>query len=183
MSQTNLDEHMKALGYFCLQFAILEFYLDLLIQALLDGDASLRRVLCQSIGQIGNRCDFAIKLLYAVPIEAARRDEIEVLINEIRTDLAPNRNRLIHDVWIGGEHLSTPSSHPFQVDERIWLKSPQSHLPKELISAIERERPLQGILDLTERTNRVAGSIYTHMLNYAGWRQRHAKQPAAPPRP
>lgn len=162
-----LLEHATALGYFCMGFASLEDRIDYLIKALLQCTLDQHRVIVGSTGQISNRCDLAIKLLYASPAPNARwRENVEKLLNDVRSKLIPLRNRYIHDPW----GFDPPSKTPIQFDRRISVKAAQAFAEKSLTPQTYPRRALKEIRDANRLAGRLCEAITRAGVQYQNWR-------------
>lgn len=126
-----LDKHALALGHLCIQWGYLESYVDSFLFSLLLNikDADVQSAL-------GANMDFRNKLkaIKLLSFKLRRSDDwfeqLSTLINRIDNELAPARNRMIHDEWsIAVTHPPTTESI-VRTTVRASLKRPQAFQPQ-----------------------------------------------------
>src|SRR5205085_10755454 len=111
------------------------------------------------------RCDLVLKLASIAPPDRAWFARLETVLNCIKNEICAERNRLVHDVWVGME------GNPVQLDERAFLKAAQSHQPKTLTAPKQPERSLPSMWDLVRRIQTANGELVQLMIDYMRWRR------------
>jgi hypothetical protein len=127
MSSPALDDHAKAIGYLCMQFALLEITMEQLIAHLVpipNGKVSLilanadirgKQKMLRGLGHIHKPSTRWFEILD----EQLRALDGYILL----------RNRFIHDAWTTG-----PKFEPMRMERTTKIRRPQAHKPPELIT-------------------------------------------------
>jgi hypothetical protein len=120
-----IEEHAKAIGYVCIYWAALEHGVDSMLQTLTPLEP----------GKVSNsitaNADIREKLRMLMAIGLVRKPsegwfgKLRSIINEIDDELRPERNRHIHDLWMG-------FSPVIRRTRKTSIKRPQSRQPFEL---------------------------------------------------
>lgn len=156
-----------ALGYVCFSYANLELTLNTFIEYLLSCTRDARRAIVDSTGaSIDNRCNLILKLASLDAIDDEWFEILDDLIVRVRQELAPERNRLVHDPWIVADEGFR------QWDQRSFLKQPQAGKRKQLTPPVESDRTTEAMWDLSRRIMTVDGAIRHLSAAYALLRQR-----------
>jgi hypothetical protein len=113
----SLDEHAQALGHVCIGWGQLELTLNMLLSSLLFADPPGNPPTGDQvkISQcISANADIREKIRMALAIGYLRRpddvwfEKLKEVLDRIDNELRPERNRVIHDVWMvsisGSEH-------------------------------------------------------------------------------
>jgi len=173
---SGFEHHATAIGYLCSTYAILEGVINRQIELTLPCSTDARRAIVDASGaSIDNRCNLVLKLLSLRKPSDQFFDDFEALVVRVRNELAPERNRIVHDQWIGGEGYK-------QWDERAFLPKPQARTSKKLSPTKELRRELADIWDLVRRVQEV--STWMGMMSgcYGQWLLT-GHFPAQPPLP
>lgn len=137
----NLEHHATALGYLCFEYAKLELQLGGLIEALLKCSSEARRAIVDATGtSIATRCTLIKKLAHTIPFSDEWRDLLSDVLDKITNQIAPIRNRLVHDIWLDGQ--------PKQLDFRIFERREEPRSPKTLTPVKDVKRELIFIWEL-----------------------------------
>ncbi len=96
-----IDEHARAIGYVCIYWAALEHGIDSLLQTITPLEPGK---VSESITANADMCD-KLQMLKALGFVRKPNDpwflHIEQVINQIDNELRPERDRFIHDAWVG----------------------------------------------------------------------------------
>lgn len=177
-----LEHHATALGYVCFTYANLEATINDLVEALLSCGQDARRAVVDATGNsIETRCNLILKLASIDPPSCQWFDDLEALLTRVRSELAPERNRLIHDVWM--PHIDAGKVTLRQWDQRAFLKAAQSREPKKIAPPAEPERSLESVWDLVRRIQEIDYWIGMFSRTYARWKagMRFGEFPSLPP--
>lgn len=184
-----LFERATMLGFIVMEFASLEFNVDMWIASLLGVDANSARAVIDTAGQLKNRCELVIKLAHTREMpDQETRDNLVSLLEKAQREFLPKRNRLVHDVWILSEK-NDPTSYK-QYDTRIMLKRPASRQPKAPTEVVEHLRTAEDMSrfcdDLALLVNQIANALYKHNFwieRSSGRPQQHPQRPKRPMAP
>lgn len=151
-----------AAGYICHHTASYEFQLESLFHHLMPIDPNIARILFDTMGSsVGAKCDAILKIAIVSKIPGTWSDELEQNFSFYKSDIAPKRNRIIHDVKIAdGDGLS-------QWDRRAFLKKEGSHQPKTLARTKMNKFDLQDMwnfINLIEYISSDLSSLTTELM-------------------
>jgi hypothetical protein len=93
------DAHALALGQLCMSWAVLDSYMDKILGHLLSVEDAKVSAITTSAGDISQRCEIIKRLVVIENPGTAWRDWLIALVNRVSGELAPTRNRYIHDSW------------------------------------------------------------------------------------
>lgn len=162
---SGLEHHATALGYICITFANLEFTLDTFLTSALKLSDDEARAIIKATGKFENRCTLLIELIYANCKDKEWAEALEEFINQnIKADIAPERNRLIHDAWIAG-------SPPKQWLLQAKLGRPNAGDKKQILPKKEIKRELATMWDLVRRVQICDASLSQFSAFYSLWWQ------------
>lgn len=160
-----MEHHATALGYICFTYAILEGVVNRHIEFAVPCLPDARRVIVDASGtSLENRCNLLIKLCSLRNPGRQWFDDFEALLNRVKNELAPERNRLVHDEWVAGPTIR-------QWDQRTFLRQPQARKPKTIAPPAEPERSLESLWDLVRRIQEVSVWLGRMSIDYAMWLQ------------
>ena len=119
--------HARAIGELCMSWAALEHAVDRLLEPLLDCDRGTAAAIASATDRLAARIDIIRRLLVHQELNGPWRDWIEKVLNRITNEVAPARNRCVHDRWRIQRGLI------MKIDKRASIARPQSHHPQQLI--------------------------------------------------
>lgn len=146
-AELGLSQHALALGYICMAFARLEFRADGLLGAVLGVSPEIQRIIVDASGQrLEARFDVIRKGALLIPKAPDRwTDALMMVLHEVKSEIVPLRNRLVHDEWIGD------NEGVGQVDDRAIRHKPQSRESAILSPPTWISRPIPVLWDLYRR--------------------------------
>ena len=116
------DDYAFALGMLCMTWSALDHALQETFQWMLGADVETTAIIAGGLDRMEARSTPIKKLLVHHAFEQSHAEFINNLLNRITVEIAPTRNRLIHDRWwLTGEGAMK------RVDRRASLKKVQSH--------------------------------------------------------
>jgi hypothetical protein len=144
-----------------------------MVVTLLNGYAVKARVVFNATGNsIQAKAALVLGLAHDTHIPDLWLEELDQNLRYVQNDLAPKRNRIIHDNWIAtNEGLS-------QIDIRVPLKRQQSRTRKFNQDSALHKRNLQDLWDLVRITEYIGMDLSSLHTELAGW-----KNVGHPPRP
>lgn len=161
-----LEHHATALGYICIAFAQLELVANELITRLLQCSQEASRAVVDATGaSIPTRLDLLLKLARLQPLGEPSFVSLEAVVNVIKNDICPLRNRLIHDAWLRNE--------PTQWDRRSSLKRESPREPKVLSRSLEADRSIESLWDLHELISVATADLTLAVVGHQIGRQAH----------
>lgn len=158
----NLEHHATALGYVCMTFANLEFTINWMIEVILPCSPDARRAIPGD--SVPARIDFVLKIAALNRPPGEWFAILESILQLVKKDIVPLRNRLIHDVWI--HHQESPG----QWDLRSSLKASQANELKVIPGPVLTERTLESIWSLVSKISQLKASLTNLTVFYVNWR-------------
>lgn len=122
-SEEQRAEVWQAIGKLCMVWASLDHALDDAIEQILDCSKAQARILSTQLDKITGRTKLIKQLLFTLDQEPEWIAKATELLNRIEIEVAPRRNRIIHDGW-DFEGLT-----PQQIDKRAKIGKLQSRQP------------------------------------------------------
>jgi hypothetical protein len=161
-----LEHHATALGYVCFTYSSLELAINQYVETLLPCSHDARRAIVDASGvTLATRCELVLKLASLRDPPAIWFCDLEALLKRVRDELAPERNRLIHDVWLsGGGDIK-------QWDQRAFLRRAQAGEPKRIAPSAAPERSLPVIWDLVRRIQEVNVHLLMVWFTFLEWQE------------
>lgn len=92
------DDFAKAIGYLCIATARLDYGVALLVQELSGVDEKTTACILAN-DQLAKRCETAKRLILLKVSHSDWRDDATKALDVIINEIAPRRNRYIHDGW------------------------------------------------------------------------------------
>ena len=118
--------HATALGDLCMSWAVLDRTLDALIAGFLACSRQQTACVVEHIDNVGSRCILLKRLSYLEDVGDEWREWFCAVVDRISGELAPLRNRYVHDAWaISYEEI-------VRIDKRAKLVKPQARQPQEV---------------------------------------------------
>lgn len=133
--------HAMNLGQLCMSWAALDRVIDDLFEPLLDCSAAQVASIVTNVDNISARCDILKRFLHLEPVGDEFREWLVAVLNRVSNELAPLRNRYIHDHW------SVKLDAIVRTDKRA-VREPGARYatPKEYFEARARRQPLVGYM-------------------------------------
>jgi hypothetical protein len=152
------DAHAAALGYLCLSWAGLDSAVNRLFEPLLK--CSSAQIGCIVPENVRLRCEALKRLLHIEPLPDPLVSFAVGLLDRASGELAPLRNRLIHDGW------SITKDQTTRIDRRAKLGKPQSRRRIRVVHDTKHPTQLEEINRVSERisTVQIALSALIHVL-------------------
>lgn len=158
------DAHAAALGYLCRSWAGLDARVNQLFEPLLQCSAT--QIACIVPENVGQRCEALKRLLYIEPIPDPLVAFAVGLLDRVSGELAPLRNRLIHDGW------SITKEETSRIDKRAKLGKPQSHQPMTVIHETKHPTQLEEIKHVGSRIGTVQFALWALIHVLRRWRSK-----------
>lgn len=127
-SDKRLKSYATAIGYVCINWTWLEQIVDVALSYFMNQQISSVEMECVVVN-----ADIHDKLKMLKALAQLRKpdddwfDRMDTLINKISQNIAPRRNRVVHDRWTPGH-----SDAAMRTYARTAIVKPQSHQPKKL---------------------------------------------------
>ena len=157
------DAHCLALGRLCVAWAEFDRNITNLASVLIGQGPEITACLFPGSENLKPRCE-SIKKLVAFAPPGGRpewRDGITAIVSRAMMELASQRNRYIHDLWMDG------SEGVVRLDTTTRLRRPQSHAAHEVVFGTwyQDETPL--IVDLTIELDRITEQLLMIVVTIA----------------
>ena len=157
-----IEHHATAVGYICIIYSKIEFYVDSLTRLVINVQPEVGRAVATSSGKLERRISL---LRHCIVVAAPTIGWLEAT-NQCLDDISrevPLKNRIIHDVWINAET-------PTQADSTARLKAPASHRPKITAPVVETPRNLDDLWELHKRLQSLNDRLRILEIEYRMWR-------------
>lgn len=160
-----LTEHYKAIGSLCATWAVIDRTLDELIAALLP--ASQDRVACitTTITDVAPRCEIIVRLITLDHPHPAFRDWLIALVRRVSGEIAPLRNRYVHDAW------QLEEGQLVRFDRRAKVAKVQARHPPTLIFDTKHLTDVKEVSRLEECARFVMAGLAFAKLDLNRWRR------------
>lgn len=153
VSDTEYDRYLTALGQLCACWAALDREISHLIGTILTISDDQMDCLATEMGDVAPRCRLLRNLVYTFECPEDYRRSVHRTLNIITKDLAPARNRFIHDRF--GEE----GQRVLKIDQRMKLTKPQSFLDLRLSAGGASEVSSREVYTLAAKVMFVAGQV------------------------
>ncbi len=170
---TTYAAHMIALGRLCVSWAYMERLMNDILPTLMGCSEKQGAVIATETSTTVGRCQLLANLAYADAPSADWRDRFVDLMNYIRNDLAPPRNRYIHDYWTLSEGAME------RLDQRVKIAKADSFQIKELTYNSWHTAKPGEIDDLATKVTIVILTLHFVRSDLHEWRE-SGRQPARP---
>lgn len=156
------DEYAVAVGNLASAWAGLDHRVDELFEPLLN--CSEEKVACITVENIATRCEMLKKLLHTERLPSKWTAWVEGLLNRTANELAPLRNRFIHDSW------GMSKTGFLRIDKRAKVGKVQSRQRPKLTYKTEHPTSVEDVYKLTMCVGTVSFALWaaTHTLRL--WR-------------
>jgi len=162
---TPFAAHMIALGRLCVTWSYMERLLNETLPPLLGCSDAQAAVIATEMSGTSTICNMLKTLAYADAPSPEWRDSFEKVLNQISGELAPIRNRYVHDYWT----LSEGSIE--RLDQRAKLQKPQAFKDKGLhFNSWHTAKPGE-IDDLSAKAAIFIMILYAARSDLIKWRQ------------
>jgi hypothetical protein len=156
------DAHAAALGHLCQGWAGLDSRVNQLFEPLLQcGSVQIACIVPENVGQ---RCEALKRLLHIEPLPDPLVTFAMALLDRVSNELAPLRNRLIHDGW------SITKEKTSRIDKRAKLGRPQSRHRTTVIHGTRHPTELEEIRRVHERISTVQFGLWALIHVLHRWR-------------
>lgn len=153
-----LNEHATALGYICMWYALLEARINHLIQCQLNATDQTGAAIASATGNsILPRCKLVMQLALERRVSDEWHARLETVLRKVEQEIAPERNRLVHDDWI------PLREEALQIDKRPKIKEGQ------LSIKTERRRELAAMWKLVAHIQMAEKELAEVGIEYINW--------------
>ena len=156
------DAHAAALGYLCRSWAGLDGRVIQLFEPLLQCSAA--QIACIVPENVGQRCEALKRLLHVEPLPDPLVSFAVGLLDRVSGELAPLRNRLIHDSW------SISKEETSRIDKRAKLGKPQSRQRMTVMRETRHPTALEEIKRVDEKVSTVHFGLWAVIHVLRRWR-------------
>lgn len=142
-----VTEHAKAVGMLCMYWSTLEYSMGLVIEKLLEADASSSAIMLSTSRDISQKCEIARRLVHHRVRDDARNEWRHYFIgvlDVVQNILSPKRNRYVHDDW------NQVEDQIIQYNRTIKLYKPEARAEKQLLFCVETASKPEEIWKLTD---------------------------------
>lgn len=160
------DSHALQLGRLCISWAVLDSYLDKILGALLRCTPDKISAITTSAGDVGQRCEMIKRLIVIENPGAAWRNWLIALITRASGELAPLRNRYVHDGW----HVKELKL--IRTERRGKVGKPQSRTEPQYTYDAEHVTDPQDVLRLIMKVNLVWTMLAFAEYDLRVWREK-----------
>ena len=159
------DKHAHSIGQLCITWAILDSEVDSLFAPLLECSEAQVASIVTNVDTLGTRCDILKRLItHAAPSPEYRKCIVGIL-NRVSGELAPLRNRYVHDKW------SITHEEIVKIDKRAKIGKPQSRADEVLSFNTEEVTPTELVDKLTSRVRLVFSALHWIAYDLRHWRR------------
>jgi hypothetical protein len=166
------DKHVQSIGQLCITWAVLDSKVDELFEPLLQCSPAQVASLVTNVDTISARCDILRRLITLESPSPEYRKWVIALLNRVTGELAPLRNRYVHDNW------SISHEAVVKIDKRAKIGKAQSRMDEELSFNTKEVTPTEVVDKLTGRVRLVFA-----MLHWAAYDLRHWRRTGQPLKP
>jgi hypothetical protein len=157
--------HATSIGLLCMAWATLDRMLDPLICQHMRCSQSQVACFAADMDRVSTRCDVLKKLLTIESPSPQWRDWIFLILDRISGEIAPLRNRVIHDHW------QRERGQMMRTDRRASIKKPQAGQPEQLIYDAKYAMPTDEIEKLRLRIEVLINPVSRAEQDLRSWRE------------
>jgi hypothetical protein len=161
----NQDRHALSIGRLCMAWAALDMMLDDLFEPMLRCSPGEVASIITNVENISGRCDILKRLLTIEAPSETYRTWLIGLLNRVSTELAPLRNRYIHDRWVVTHEKTV------RTDKRAKIQKAQSFQTERLLFDTEHVTVPTEVDKLTQRTTLVLAMLSFAEHDLRVWRR------------
>jgi hypothetical protein len=156
-----VDNHAQEIGHLCITWASMDRMIDHLFRPLLG--CSAEQVACILVENIDTRCTMLKRLLVVADVPTNWLEWIVALLNRASNELAPLRNRVVHDAWRISENKA------MRIDKRAKIAKSQSRGKGQL--SFDTEHPMEAdeITLLDQKVSTVAIALRVAAIALDRW--------------
>jgi hypothetical protein len=157
--------HARAIGELCISWAALDHAIDELLEPLLNRDRQIIACISSSLDKLGPRVEISKRLIVHEGLSEQWQDWFSDIFSRITDEIAPLRNRYVHDRWRmkRGEML--------RIDSRAVVKRVQAHQPKTLVLDAVHVTPVDEVDRLRANVETVTYAINIASYDLSCWRK------------
>lgn len=159
------DTHCMALGRLCVAWATIDRQLNDLLGAMIGCTPATTACITTGSESVSARCDIMRRLVHLEPLDEAWAGHVKKLLDLVSNDLAPKRNRLIHDYW------SFSDGTIVRLDRRALTAKPEAKAQIELTYDTEHVTPPDEADNLTERVGQAAFMLHCALRDVRDWKE------------
>lgn len=167
------DAHCLALGRLCVSWSVVDRQLNDLLAAFTKASPAAVACITSSIDAVGSRCEMLRKLGYEDAVGDEWSTAFDKLMVRLSQDLAPQRNRYVHDYW------SMTDGALRVLDRRARVGRGQSRESAKLTYDAEGVVPVDAVDRLCEEVGQMAFMLHAALRDVRDWRR--SRQRAIPP--
>ena len=159
------EKHVRSIGSLCITWAVLDSNLDDLFEPLIQcSDAQVASIVT-NVDTVAGRCDILRRLITIEAPSPEYREYLIAVLNRISGELAPLRNRYIHDNW------SISHEQVVKIDKRAKITKPQSRQAELLLFNTEEVTPTEQVDKLTDKVRLLMVLLYWAAYDLRHWRR------------
>lgn len=159
------DKYALQLGKMCLVWAFLDRSLDEVIEQLLCCSKSQAASITSAVTDVAPRCEIIKRLIVLSHPGESWRDWFIALIQRVSGELAPTRNRYIHDEW------QADATTIVRRDKRAKIGREQARQPLSLSFDTKHPTSPNEIEQFTMKVATVLAFIETAKIDLRIWQQ------------
>lgn len=159
------DRHALSIGRLCMTWAALDRTVDDLFEPILQCSAAQVASIITNIENISGRCDILKRLLVNDAPSEDYRVWLAGLLGRVSGELAPLRNRYVHDHW------TVTNLEIVRLDKRAKIAKPQSRERDTLLFDTRHVTDPDDIDKLTARITLVLAMLAFAEYDLGVWRQ------------
>jgi hypothetical protein len=159
------EAHAMSLGRLCIAWAVLDRTVDGIFKPMLNcSDAQVASIVT-NIENISSRCDILKRLITDSKVPRAYAEWVIALLHRVSGELAPLRNRYVHDSWdITHEEVT-------KIDKRAKITKAQSRQPDQLLFDTKDVTPTTEVDKLIAKVTLVMAMLSFARFDLAHWQQ------------
>lgn len=161
-----LRDHYLAIGGLCATWAVIDRQIDTLIGELLPAPMDKVASITTNMDTISARCEVAKRLIVLEYPHPQFRDWVLGLLQRVSGEIAPLRNRYVHDAWQIKEGVL------LRHDKRASVKKPQAHQEPVLVFDISHVTDPGEVGRLDECARFVMTGLALAIQDLERWRKR-----------
>ena len=158
--QELVTKHAQAIGLLCIYTASLDNAIVRLIERLSGQTSDETACFVEAAIDISQRCGIAKRFVLAKVSEPAWRDCVVGILNLVENQIAPRRNRCVHDDWYISE------SQMVRVNTRVKIKTPQARQQPKLVFSESKVATVEEIHLVIEAAIEAAAHLSILSLSY-----------------
>ena len=166
-----MQDHARSIGELCMSWAALDYAIDRLFDPLLGCDKAVTASLTSSMEKMEARIAAIRRILVQEGISKAWSNWIDGLFRRILDEIAPIRNRYVHDRW------QMKRGELQKIDKRASSKKLQAFQSNQLIFDTTKAIPTKDVDRLREYIDTVLWAIEIAAMDLEEWRTTKQMRP------